>query len=1045
LNGNTVKAKVVWSICKGLLLAVLGAAGLLASINGYSAVYADSTAGTDNATVLQNAQPAVDAGIPLTPDQKSQWSELHRRAPFAIRDALVDRRLAGRTVGTSISVLPNIQYTPSQRNQGGCGDCWVWAGTGVLEAALDAQLGIKDRLSIQYFDSNYNNGAAGSFACCGGTVPYFVDFYASTLKKAIPWSNTNAAFADGSRSCYNGAAVSASSIATSPSYTINSISDQQIQTTGVSDATAVANIKNILNQNQAVVFAFYMTTSDWSTFQSWWNSSSNTSIWPNGFSCGAPHSSSWDGHAVTCVGYNDDSSDPNQQYWIMLNSWGTTSGRPDGTFRIPMHNTFSCADSIGSYNTEWWTIPVTFSSSGPAPSPFPAPVLTSPADNTTVGGSSITFQWNASSGASNYWLSIWRSSDKAYIVNQAVGNITSVAVNGFPNNGIQYTWSVAGGNGTTWGPGAAVRTFTSGSVPTPPSAPVLTWPAAGATVSGASITFQWNASTGATAYYLTVVKASDNSTFYSKPLGNVTSQSVSGFPNNGTQYSWNVVASNSAGQGPAAAFQSFTNALYPAPALISPAAGATVSGASVTFQWNAVSLATAYWLSVWRSSDKAYIINQAVGNVTSMVVNGFPNNGTQYTWSVAGGGSAGWGASAVSRTFTSGAGVTPPIAPVLNSPTAGATVSGTSVTFQWNASAGATAYYLTVVKASDNSTFYGQQVGNVTSQIVSGFPNNNTQYRWTVAGSNSAGTGPAAAFQSFTNGSAVTPPPAPVLTSPAAGASITGTGITFQWNAAAGATNYLLTVVKASDNSTFYSQQVGNVTSQIVNGFPNNNTQYRWNVIASNSAGQGPAAAFQSFTNAMTPPPAPVLTSPAAGASITGTGITFQWNAAAGATNYLLTVVKASDNSTFYSQQVGNVISQSVSGFPNNNTQYSWNVIASNSAGQGPAAAFQSFTNGSAVPPPPAPMLTSPAAGATTHGAYVTFQWNPSSGATTYWLSVWRTSDKAYIFNQNVGKVFSVMVVGFPANGTQYSWSVAGANSAGWGSAAPISTFTSSP
>jgi len=40
-------------------------------------------------------------------------------------------------------------------------------------------------------------------------------------------------------------------------------------------------------------------------------------------------------HAVACVGY--DARDPNNRYWVMLNSWGTAEGRrPLGTFRMLM-------------------------------------------------------------------------------------------------------------------------------------------------------------------------------------------------------------------------------------------------------------------------------------------------------------------------------------------------------------------------------------------------------------------------------------------------------------------------------------------------------------------------------------------------------------------------------------------------------------------------------------------------------------------------------------------------------------------------------------
>jgi C1A family cysteine protease len=51
------------------------------------------------------------------------------------------------TVQGSKSLLSNIQYTPSERNQGNCGNCWVWASTGVLENALRFRTGKRPAVS----------------------------------------------------------------------------------------------------------------------------------------------------------------------------------------------------------------------------------------------------------------------------------------------------------------------------------------------------------------------------------------------------------------------------------------------------------------------------------------------------------------------------------------------------------------------------------------------------------------------------------------------------------------------------------------------------------------------------------------------------------------------------------------------------------------------------------------------------------------------------------------------------------------------------------
>ena len=62
-----------------------------------------------------------------------------------------------------------------------------------------------------------------------------------------------------------------------------------------------------------------------------------------------------------CVGYNDD--DPNNSYWIMLNSWGTEAGRPNGLFRLDMDMNYSCMyDYFGTnyYSFAWHTFDVQF-------------------------------------------------------------------------------------------------------------------------------------------------------------------------------------------------------------------------------------------------------------------------------------------------------------------------------------------------------------------------------------------------------------------------------------------------------------------------------------------------------------------------------------------------------------------------------------------------------------------------------------------------------------------------------------------------------------
>jgi hypothetical protein len=65
--------------------------------------------------------------------------------------------------------------------------------------------------------------------------------------------------------------------------------------------------------------------------------------------------------------------------------------------------------------------------------------------------------------------------------------------------------------------------------------------------------------------------------------------------------------------------------------------------------------ATNYCITVVRP-DGTYLVQAlSVGNVTSYTVNGFPNDGTMYYWSVAAYDSAGWGTWEQNWSFTNGA------------------------------------------------------------------------------------------------------------------------------------------------------------------------------------------------------------------------------------------------------------------------------------------------------------------------------------------------------------------------------------------------------
>jgi hypothetical protein len=213
----------------------------------------------------------------LTPQQQRQMMLDHLAAPQVSAPPGAQAGFA-----SSINLLPHVPYIPSERNQGSCGDCWQWAGTGVIEVAHDVQDNIHDRLSVQFLNSC--QVPPNPYCCDGGWLANVTYFYSHTKQFTVPWSNPNAAFTSGNGSCSK---TPCGAIVTTPNYPLRSIAAVSIATWGVGQAQAIANIKSILNQNKAIWFAFYLPDNGWNDFDTFWVTQPESALW-NNFYCGSP-------------------------------------------------------------------------------------------------------------------------------------------------------------------------------------------------------------------------------------------------------------------------------------------------------------------------------------------------------------------------------------------------------------------------------------------------------------------------------------------------------------------------------------------------------------------------------------------------------------------------------------------------------------------------------------------------------------------------------------------------------------------------------------
>ncbi len=190
----------------------------------------------------------------------------------------------------------------------------------------------------------------------------------------------------------------------------------------------------------------------------------------------------------------------------------------------------------------------------------------------------------------------------------------------------------------------------------------------------------------------------------------------------------------------------------------------------------------------------------------------------------------------------------------------------------------------------------------------------------------------------------VAAPSAPTLSSPANGSAGISSSPTLSWNTSAGATSYRVQVSTDSAFGTSVLDQSGIATTSLTASGLAANTRYFWRVNASNSGGSSVYSATWTFTTAATILAAPVLGSPANGATGVAVAPSLTWNASSGATSYRAQVsVDAAFGTTLIDQSGIAATTLSIAGLANS-TIYYWRVNASNGAGTSNFSAIWSFT-----------------------------------------------------------------------------------------------------
>jgi hypothetical protein len=356
------------------------------------------------------------------------------------------------------------------------------------------------------------------------------------------------------------------------------------------------------------------------------------------------------------------------------------------------------------------------------------PVLVSPANGATGVSVTPALSWNASNGATSYDVYFGTSSSPPLATNTSGTGYAPGTLSG----GTLYYWRIVAKNS---GGSASSATW---SFTTQVAAPALVFPANGAT--GVSVTpaLSWSASTGATSYDVYFGTAS------SPPLATNTSgtsyapATLSG----GTLYYWRVVAKNSGGSASSATW-SFTTQVA-APALASPANGATGVPLMPTLSWSASTGATSYDVYFGTSSSPPLATNTSGTGYAPATLTA----GTLYYWRIVAKNSGG-SASSATWSFTT---LAAPPAPVPIFPANGTMGILLAPTLTWNASSGATSYdvYFGTLSTPPLAT------NTASTSYAPGTLSLNTTYYWQIVARNGSGSAGSATW-SFTTGAALAP------------------------------------------------------------------------------------------------------------------------------------------------------------------------------------------------------------------------------------------------------------------------------------------------
>jgi len=184
-----------------------------------------------------------------------------------------------------------------------------------------------------------------------------------------------------------------------------------------------------------------------------------------------------------------------------------------------------------SFNTSGWTDPSRFIDANRAVVTSQPATMISPPNGSTLSGSSVTFQWTTGTAVSEYFLYVGNQPGYNDIYGQSQGTNTSRTVSGIPTDGRTIYVRLWSKIGSSWQ--YRDYTYTAALIGVTPVPATMISPANGSTLSGSTVTFQWNSGSLIQEYFLTIGNSLGSNDIYGQSQGTNLSRTVTGLPTDG--------------------------------------------------------------------------------------------------------------------------------------------------------------------------------------------------------------------------------------------------------------------------------------------------------------------------------------------------------------------------------------------------------------------------------------------------------------------------------------------------------------------------------